>query len=139
MYDKGKAGSFPFLRFHTHIRQDELLPLPNEHTLRYSDLHYELEKWTLFSSLPQIVNFENDLTQLYINIKLGKVKIPNFVEDINPPSLWTYYYTLPSWVRNEPIIKNVMIAYEYHQPAMDIRAKENALNLACSFFRPIEK
>ena len=32
-----------------------------------------------------------------------------------------------------------MIAYEYHQPAMDIRAKENALNLVCSFFRPIEK
>jgi hypothetical protein len=31
-----------------------------------------------------------------------------------------------------------MMAFEYHQPNMDIRQKEEALNMACSFLRPIE-
>lgn len=75
---------------------------------------------------------------MYINIRKGLLRIPNYLEKINPPSLWAYYYTLPSWVRNEPIIRNIMMALEYHQPGVDIRAKENALNMACSFFRPID-
>lgn len=79
-YDSSMPGKLPFLRFHTHIQSDELLPIPDEHTLRYSDVHYELERWTLFTSLPQIVNFERDLSQLYVNISKGLVKIPNFIE-----------------------------------------------------------
>jgi hypothetical protein len=31
-----------------------------------------------------------------------------------------------------------MMACEYHQPLMSIRQKENALNLACSFLRPMD-
>jgi len=46
---------------------------------------------------------------MYINIRKGLLRIPNYLEEINPPSLWAYYYTLPSWVRNEPIIRNIMI------------------------------
>lgn len=51
----------PFLRFHSHLKRDELLPLPDEHTLRYSDVHYELERWSLFTQLPQIVTYEKNL------------------------------------------------------------------------------
>jgi len=31
-----------------------------------------------------------------------------------------------------------MMAMEYHKPGTPIRAKEQALNFACSFLRPIE-
>ena len=55
------------------------------------------------------------------------------------PSLWGYYYTLPQWAREDNFVKNTMMSLEYHQPSMTLRQKEQALNLACSFLRPIEK
>lgn len=36
------------------------------------------------------------------------------------------------------MIYNIVHAFEYHQPAVDIRKKELAMNYACSFLRPIE-
>ena len=68
----------------------------------------------------------------------GTLKCPNFMNEVNPPSLWAYYSTLPSWARNHPAVRNVMMAFEYHKPTMDIRNKELALNFACSFIRPID-
>jgi hypothetical protein len=69
----------------------------------------------------------------------GTLKVPNFMRDINPPSLWAYYNTLPQWLRDHPAIKNVVIAFEYHKPTMNIRDKELALNYVCSFIKPIDK
>lgn len=60
------------------------------------------------------------------------------MKNTNPPSLWAYYLTLPTWCRNNPVIYNIMHAFEYHQPRLDIRQKELAMNLACSYLRPIE-
>lgn len=71
-------------------------------------------------------------------MKQGHVKIPNYIKDINPPTLWTYYYTLPKWARDDPVVKNVVMACEYNQPWMPIRAKEQVLNYAMSMLRPIE-
>lgn len=50
-YDWGK-GKLPYLRFHSHIQSDELLPIPDNHTLDYSKIMPELERWTLFQQLP---------------------------------------------------------------------------------------
>ena len=61
------------------------------------------------------------------------------MEDINPPSLFAYYSTLPAWCRNHPLVRNVLMAFEYHKPSMAHRDKELAMNLACSFIRPIDK
>jgi hypothetical protein len=57
---------------------------------------------------------------------------------INPPSLWSYYETLPKWCRDHPVVRNVLMAFEYHKTGLDIRQKELSLNLACSFVRPID-
>jgi len=46
--------------------------------------------------------------------------------------------TLPKFARQDPLVRNVMMAMEYHKPGTPIRAKEQALNFACSFLRPIE-
>lgn len=65
--------------------------------------------------------------------------MPGFLNEINPPSLWTYYYTLPKWLRDHPAIRNVLMTFEYHKPTLNIRDKELALNYACSFIKPIDK
>lgn len=133
------AHKMPFLRFHTNIRQDELLPLPDQHTLDYSKLHPHLERWTLFQSLPQIYNFTTSSQMLASQICSGMIKVPNYTKLVNIPTLWSYYETLPRWARNDPIVRNVMMAMEYKQPHLGIRQKEDALNFACSFLRPISQ
>ena len=58
------TGRLPFLRFSSHIAKDELLPIPEKHTLDYSELHWELERWTLFKSLPNLINFDKNMRML---------------------------------------------------------------------------
>lgn len=64
--------------------------------------------------------------------------VPDAIKNINPPSLWMYYNTLPSWARDHPVIRNAVMAFEYHHPTMDFKQKELALNYACSFIKPID-
>jgi hypothetical protein len=78
------------------------------------------------------------MIQTIKNLQAGALKVPDYLKEVNPPSLWAYYSTLPSWARNDPIVRNVMMAMEYHKPTLDIRQKEQAMNLACSFLRPID-
>jgi hypothetical protein len=137
-YDASLPGKLPMLKFHSHIGQDELLPMPNDHTLKYTELHYELERWSLFRALPQLMTFDQGLRQLLISMSNGTAVVPDFVKEVNPPSLWAYYYTLPKWARDDPVVRNVVMAMEYHQPGVDIRAKEGLLNFACSLLRPID-
>lgn len=84
------------------------------------------------------MKYDKGLISTIKNLRAGVLNVPDYVNQINPPSLWTYYSTLPSWARNDPIVRNVMMTMEYHKPNLDIRQKENALNLACSFLRPID-
>lgn len=84
------------------------------------------------------MKYDRMVIQTIKNLQNGAIRVPDYVKEVNPPSLWAYYSTLPSWARNDPIVRNVVMAYEYHKPSMDIRAKEDALNLACSFLRPID-
>jgi hypothetical protein len=72
-------------------------------------------------------------------MKNGTVKVPDFMNTIRPPTLWAYFETLPKWIRDHPVIRNVFMAFEYHHPSMKLRDKELALNYACSFIRPIDK
>lgn len=68
----------------------------------------------------------------------GLIKVPDYLKLVNPPTLWAYYETLPSWARKDPVVRNTMMAMEYHKPGLDIRAKEQALNMVCSMLRPVD-
>lgn len=50
-------GKMPFMRFHSHLKRDEVLPIPDQHTLNYQNLHWELERWTLFNQLPNLYKY----------------------------------------------------------------------------------
>ena len=73
----------------------ELAPQPAEHTFVYHDIHYELERWTVFRMLPQLMKFDQTMLNFFRGLRDGTLEVPNFEKDINPPSLWAYYSTLP--------------------------------------------
>lgn len=56
----------------------ELPPLPHNHTNNYQELHYDLEKWTIFRSLPQIMQYDATMLTLMQGLANGTFKVPNF-------------------------------------------------------------
>ena len=84
------------------------------------------------------MDFSRDMFDIMHGMHNGTLIVPDYINLVNPPTLWTYYSTLPKWAREDPVVRNVMMACEYHQPLMTIRQKENLLNMACSFLRPID-
>lgn len=98
-YDTRAPGKLPAVRFHSHIHEDEMLPLPPSTTLDYDKLHWELEKWSVFTGLPTALKREQETKKLLHGMNAGLIPIPNWAEEINPPSLWAYYSTLPRFAR----------------------------------------
>lgn len=68
-YEVPAGGKVPVLRFFSNKPDDEPLPLPDHHTSRYSDLHYELEKWTLFNQLPKLLSYDKHLNEQLLSIQ----------------------------------------------------------------------
>jgi hypothetical protein len=123
----------------TNLAPNELAPVPSEHTLNYQQVHWELERWTIFRGLPLMMQYDQAMLNFFKGMRQGTLRIPDFVNTINPPSLFAYYETLPKWARDHPAVRNVLMAFEYHKPTVDIRQKEIAMNYAMSFIRPIDK
>lgn len=86
-----------------------------------------------------MMQYDQAMLNFFKGMRQGTLRIPDFVNTINPPSLFAYYETLPKWARDHPAVRNVLMAFEYHQPTVDIRQKEIAMNYAMSFIRPIDK
>ena len=86
-----------------------------------------------------MIAYNDKMSEVIMGLNSGKLRQPDFFNNINPPSLWAYFSTLPTWARNHPYIRNVFMGMEYHKPGLTIRQKELALNFAVSFIRPIDK
>mmetsp|Transcript_16074 Transcript_16074/g.27137 ORF Transcript_16074/g.27137 Transcript_16074/m.27137 type:complete len:131 (-) Transcript_16074:472-864(-) len=71
-------------------------------------------------------------------IRSGEIVVPNYQETCVSPNLFAYYETLPSWARENPFIKNCVVAFEHTKPWVKIRDKEQMLNFACSILRPMD-
>lgn len=117
----------------------ELAPFPARHTLDYQELHPELEGWAVFRSLPMMMSYDQAMTNFIKSLNNGTMRVPDWVKNFNPPSLFAYYNTLPKWARDHPAVRNVLMAYEYRHPTMDFRQKETAMNFMMSFIRPIDQ
>jgi hypothetical protein len=101
-------------------------------------VHWELERWTIFRGLPMMMQYDQAMVNFFKGLRDGTLKVPDFMNTVNPPSLWAYYETMPKWARDHPAVRNVLMAFEYHKPTLDIREKEKAMNYAMSFIRPID-
>lgn len=106
--------------------------------MQYQDWHYELEKWTVYRQLPQLLRYDRGMTAFWRNLNAGLINVPAFTAQRNQPSLWTYFETLPAWCRESSMIRATLFALEYHKPHMDMRQKELAMNYTASMLRPIE-
>jgi hypothetical protein len=124
--------------FTSIVDKNELYPQHEDNTLQYSDLHQELESWTAFRALPELMKFDAKMDEHLENVESGYLPVPEYTKIVNPPSLWAYYLTLPQWARDHSVVRNILYAFEYHQPRMNIKDKEVAMNLACSYLQPIE-
>jgi hypothetical protein len=138
-YHVENDDELPSVSLSTNLAPNELPPMPNEHTLNYQEVHYELERWSIFRGLPMMMKFDQVMVNYLKGLRQGTIRVPDFMNTINPPSLFAYYETLPQWARDHPAVRNVLMAFEYHKPTLDIRQKELAMNYAMSFIRPIDK
>lgn len=105
----------PALLYTSNVGPNELLPQHDDNTMDYQKLHPELERWAIFRSLPPLMRFEKKFVQTLKDMQAGLIFVPNFMAIINPPTLLTYYLTLPKWLRETTCITNVFYALEYHQ------------------------
>ena len=116
----------------------ELPLVPPNYTLYFHYYMTDMEKWTLYRGLPKMIKFARGWDEFWNDIAKGYYRGREVSDEVKIPSIWTYYNTLPGWARENPIVKNLAFALEYHKPHMDWRQKEIALNLACTYLRPIE-
>ncbi len=85
-----------------------------------------------------MMQYDQVMLNFFKGLRQGTLRVPDFMNTINPPSLFAYYETLPKWARDHPAVRNVLMAFEYHKPTLDIRQKELAMNYAMSYIRPID-
>lgn len=75
----------------TNMAINELPPLPSEHSYNYQEVMFELERWTIFRALPPMMKFDKLMVNTLNGIRNGTLIVPDFMNEINPPSLWAYY------------------------------------------------
>jgi hypothetical protein len=100
--------------FTSLLEMHELAPQTMENVLNYNHYHTQQEPWAIFRSLPLLVRYDKLTVEWFKGLQNGTLFIPQFMKNTNPPSLWAYYLTLPTWCRNNPVIYNCMHAFEYH-------------------------
>lgn len=137
-YNCNSSNDIPELTYTSHTGINEILPQHENNTLNYQKFHPELERWAIFRSLPGLMQYERGFHEALNDIQTGLLKCPNYMDLINPPTLLSYFLTLPKYLREMRLMTSVFYALEYHQRRTPIRQKELALNYMASFFKPVE-
>ena len=137
-FDMSDDGVKPEISYSSISGPNELPPLQPDKPLMYQKLHFGLEPWTAFRQLPALLKYERGVHEFLDNVQKGLAVCPEFKKESSPPSLWTYYETLPQWCRDHPLIRQTLFALEYSKPHLDIRQKELGLNFMASMITPVE-
>lgn len=128
----------PDIEITSNIGPNELGPIQPNAPLMYQKLHRDLENWSIYRLLPQLIQFDRALNSHLTNVQKGLTRVPDFYKEMAPQTLWAYYQTLPQWCRESSAVKHLLFAFEYNKPFMDFRQKELAMNYMCSLLGPIE-
>ena len=128
----------PELTFQSNTGPNELPPMQPDCPMDYEKVHFDLEKWSVYRLLPQLLKWDRAMMDFVTNVDKGMIVIPDYHKERNQPSLWTYYNTLPEWCRENNFVRQTLFAFEYNKPHLNMQEKELALNFAASLLRPIE-
>jgi|LakMenEpi03Aug12_release.lakeMendotaPanAssembly.Ray.scaffolds.fasta_scaffold110751_1 hypothetical protein len=104
----------PAVTFTSMMDENELAPQTTDNVINYWHYHAEQEPWAIFRALPELVKYDKAMIEMFKGMQNGTLPIPAFMKNTNPPSLWAYYLTLPTWLRNNSVIYNCVHAFEYH-------------------------
>jgi hypothetical protein len=57
-YNVENDEELPSVTMTTNMGPNELPPLPSDHTYNYQEVHWELERWTIFKGLPMMMQYD---------------------------------------------------------------------------------
>jgi hypothetical protein len=122
--------------FHSFIPKEEgeINPFPDQMEMDYQSAQTYIEKWAIFRLYPRINYLSENLHQAIADAMAGR----HNQADVKIPSLYRYYSLLPEFARNNPIIINLVRAFEFSKHEMTLEQKEIALNYAAQFCLPME-
>jgi hypothetical protein len=138
-YGKDEDAKMPSVIIASEMGEKEIAPIHNNVGIEYQALHPELEKWTTFTALPEIIQWDDSIGNLHKKIANGQVQVPDYMKTSFPPTLFAYFNTLPSFSRDHPAIRSIFMGLEHKQPKIDLQSKELALNYACSLMLPLSE
>jgi hypothetical protein len=121
------------------VAPGEIPPIPPGVELRQFDYLRQLERWSLFRFTPVLMNTFKTLENIYRTEMNVRNTHFGMWKDVKTPSLWAYFYTLPQWVREHPVVRNIFLSLEHHTPRTSMRQKEIGLNLAASLILPLDE
>lgn len=124
---------------HSMMSTGEISPLPNNFPDDWDFTHHALERWAIFRSVPQVIKLWKMMEDQKRKSQTLHYSKYNEYELAKTPSLWAYYNTLPTWARENPIVRNAFQAFEFNKPEVTMRNKEIALNYACSLILPMDE
>jgi hypothetical protein len=115
---------------------NEIDVLPPTMSVHYLDNIEEVAKWSYFHFIPKYKAFWKSLFEFppdsyYEGLKKLKPK--------KVQTLLSYYYLLPKWARDNPIIKSVVQNIEHTKAHNTYREKQLMVNLAMTLIMPMNK
>ena len=95
----------PELTYQRNMGPNELPVMQPDAPSNYNHVHYELEKWSVYRMLPQLLRFDKGIVDFFSNVEKGMAVVPKYEKERYQPSLWTYYNTLPEWCRENNFVR----------------------------------
>ena len=102
----------------------EKIAIPKELPLEFERAHMTVNQYVGRDALRKFVS---SLYPPIMRALQGKQAITS-LEGKYPPSLFTYYYTLPKWAQDCPAMRQTLIALEFYRPDVTMAQKEQGLN-----------
>jgi len=122
--------------FHSYVPKEEgeINPFPDQMDMDYQTAQAYIEKWAIFRLYPRINYLNENVHKAIADAMAGRHNQP----EVKIPTLMRYYSLLPDFVRGNPIIINLVRAFEFTKHEMTLEQKEIALNYAAQFCLPME-
>ena len=124
------------LVFSTVKDKDELDVLPPSMSNHYLENFEEVAKWSYFHFIPRYKVFWKSFFEFpkeFYTKNLDKIETKKL------KTLFSYYYLLPKWARDHPVIKTVVQNIEHTKAHNSLREKQLMVNLAMSLIMPISE
>jgi len=122
--------------FHSYIEKEagEINPFPDHIDMDYQTAQEYIEKWAIFRLYPRINYLSENVNRALADAMAGRHNEP----EVKLATLMRYYSLLPDFVRTNPIIINLVRAFEFTKHDMTLEQKEMALNYAAQFCLPMD-